>query len=78
MDLLREEYKEAAEAVTKLGYHSDMLDMVPQEAEAAEIPLDEEAQIEHIVRNKLINKPGGLFRTGLIVAKCKLSRCDGD
>ena len=59
MDLLRPEYKEAVEAVTKLGYHGDMLDLVPREAEAAEIPLDEEAQIEHMVRNKLINKLGG-------------------
>jgi hypothetical protein len=72
MDLLRAEYKEAGEAVTKLGYHGDMLDVVPREAEAAEIPSDEEAQIEHIVRNKLINKPGGLFRTGLIVANCRV------
>ena len=72
MDLLKAEYKEAGEAVTKLGYHGDMLDVVPREAEAAEIPSDEEAQIEHIVRNKLINKPGGLFRTGLIVANCRV------
>ena len=28
--------------------------------------------IEHIVRNKLINMPGGLFRTGLIVANCRV------
>lgn len=62
MDLLREEYKEAAEAVAKLSYHGDMLDVVPQKAEAPK---------EHIVRNKLINKPGGLFRTGLIVANCR-------
>ena len=72
MDLLKAEYKEAGEAVTKLGYHGDMLDVVPREAEAAEIPSDEEAQIEHIVRNKLINKPGGLFRTGLIVANWRV------
>jgi hypothetical protein len=30
MDLLRAEYKEAGEAVTKLGYHGDMLDVVPR------------------------------------------------
>jgi sugar phosphate isomerase/epimerase len=30
MDLLKAEYKEAGEAVTKLGYHSDMLDVVPR------------------------------------------------
>ncbi len=47
--------------------------MVPsREVEEVEIPSDEEDQIEHIVKNKLINKPGGLFRTGLIVANCRV------
>ncbi len=41
------------------GYNGDMLDVVPRDVEEAEIPSDEEAQIEHIVKNKLINKPGG-------------------
>jgi hypothetical protein len=72
MEKLREEYQEAAGAMNKLGYNGDMLDVMPHEAEEAEIPSDEEAQIEHIVKNKLINKPGGLFRTGLIVANCRV------
>jgi hypothetical protein len=56
-----------------VGYNGDMLDVMPHEAEEAEIPSDdEEAQIEHIVKNKLINKPGGLFRTGLIMANCRV------
>jgi hypothetical protein len=56
---LREEYKEVAAAVNDSGYNGDMLDVVPRDVEEAEIPSDEEAQIEHIVKNKLINKPGG-------------------
>ena len=58
--------------MNKLGYNGDMLDVVPQEVDVAEIPLDEEAQVEHIVKNKLINKPGGLFWAGLIVANCQV------
>ncbi len=69
---MREEYKEVAAAVNALGYNGYMLDVVPRKVEEAEIPSDEEAQIEHIVKSKLINKPGGLFRTGLIVANCQV------
>ena len=58
--------------MNKLGYNGDMLDVMPHEADEAEIPSNDEAQIEHIVKNKLINKPGGLFRTGLIVANCRI------
>ena len=72
MEKLREEYKEVAAAVNDLGYNGDMLDVVPREVEEAGIPSDKEAQIEHIVKNKLINKPGGLFRTGFIVANCRI------
>ena len=51
MEKLREEYQEAAGAMNKLGYNGDMLDVMPHEAEEAEIPSDEEAQIEHIVKS---------------------------
>ncbi len=59
MEQLREEYQEAAGAMNHLGYNGDTLDVVPNKAKKAEIPSDEEAQTEHIVKNKLINKPGG-------------------
>jgi hypothetical protein len=72
MEQLRKEYEKAADDVNKLGYNGDMLDVVPNKVEEAEIPSDEEAQMEHLVKNKLINKPGGLFRTGLIVANCRV------
>ena len=38
----------------------------------ATIPADEEAQIEHLVANKLINNAGGLFKTGMIVANARV------
>ncbi len=31
-----------------------------------------EAQFEHIVDNKLPNKAGGLYKTGLIVVNCRV------
>jgi hypothetical protein len=49
-----------------------MLDVEPVEVEEATIPADEEAQIEHLVANKLINKAGGLFKTGMIVANARI------
>ncbi len=33
---------------------------------------DDEAQIQHIVDNKLLNKAGGLYKTSLIVANCRV------
>jgi hypothetical protein len=33
---------------------------------------NDEAQIQHIVDNKLLNKAGGLYKTGLIVANCRV------
>jgi hypothetical protein len=33
---------------------------------------DEEARIQHIVDNKLLNKVGGLYKTGLIIANCRV------
>ena len=51
-----------------MGYNNEMLDVELVEVEEATIMADEEVQIEHLVTNKLINKAGGLFKTGLIVA----------
>jgi hypothetical protein len=33
---------------------------------------NDEAQIQHIVDKKLLNKAGGLYKTGLIVANCRV------
>jgi hypothetical protein len=72
MDELRAEYKNAAEILTTMGYNGEMLDVEPVEVEEATIPADKEAQIEHLVASKLINKAGGLFKTGIIVANARV------
>jgi hypothetical protein len=73
MDELRAEYKNAAEILTTMGYNGEMLDVEPVEMEEATIPADEEAQIEHLVANKLIiNKAGGLFKMGMIVVNARV------
>ena len=72
MDSLREEYTQAGVILTEMGYNGAMLDIAPPEAQHCVIPEGEEAQIEHIVTNKLINKAGGLYKTGLIVANARV------
>ena len=34
------------------------------------IPPDQEAQVEHIVKNKLITSAGGLYKAGVVIANC--------
>jgi hypothetical protein len=45
MEQLREEYQEAAGGMNQLGYNGDMLNIVPNKAEEAEIPSDKEDSI---------------------------------
>ena len=48
------------------------MDIEAREVEEIDIPEDEEALIQHIVDNKLINKAGGLFKCGIQIANCRV------
>ena len=69
---LDKEHKIAAKTLTGMGYNGTMLDCELPKVKKKPVFHDEEARIQHIVDNKLLNKAGGLYKTGLIVANCRV------
>ncbi len=74
---LDKEYKIAAKTLTGMGYNGTMLDCELPKVKKKPIFCNEEAWIQHIIDNNLMNKAGGLFKTGLISDCCKLQSCCG-
>ena len=73
MKLLVQEYNECSATLTRLGFNGCVLNLEPRKvAENETLPDDEEAQIKHIVDNKLISKAGGLFKAGIVVANARV------
>ena len=54
-----------------IGLNGAMFDIELPKVMVAPIFVDDEEKIKHIVENHLINKVGGLYKTGLIVANCR-------
>jgi len=69
--VLNKEYKIAAKTDGD-GYNGTMLDFELPKVKKKPVFRDEETRIQHIVDNKLLNKAGGLYKTGLIVANCRV------
>ena len=55
-----------------MGYNGELLDCKLPKVKNQPVFCDEEAQIQHIIDNKLLNKARGLYKTGLIVANCRV------
>ena len=55
-----------------MGFNGAMLDCELSKVKKKAVFRDNEAQIQQIVDNKLLNKAGGLYKTGLIVANCRV------
>jgi hypothetical protein len=55
-----------------MGFNGELLDCKLPKVKRQSVFRDEEAQIQHIVDNKLLNKAGGLYKTGPIVANCRV------
>jgi hypothetical protein len=72
MAALDKEYKIAAKTMTGMGYNGTMLICELPKVKKKPVFCDEEARIQHIVDNKLLNKAGGLYKTGLIVENCRV------
>ncbi len=71
MEKLVEDYKSASKELTEKGYNGKVLDLELPVARNATLLADEDAAVEPIVKNRLINKAGGLFKTGLLIANSR-------
>jgi hypothetical protein len=69
---LDKEYKNSAKSLTAMGFNGELLDCKLPKVKKKPVFCDEEAQIQHIIDNKLLNKAGGFYKTGLIVANCRV------
>jgi hypothetical protein len=53
-----------------MGFNGAMMDVKLPKVKKAMAFEDNEAKIQHLMENRCMNKAGGLFKTGLIVANC--------
>ena len=70
MKALSVEYRKTARVLTGMGFNGAVLDVKLPKAKKAMVYEDNEARIQHMIDNRCMNKAGGLFKTGLIVANC--------
>ena len=70
MKALSVEYRKTARVLTGMGFNGAVLDVKLPKAKKAVVYEDNEARIQHMIDNRCMNKAGGLFKTGLIVANC--------
>ena len=56
--------------LSRLGFNGGMFDIKPQVAEKIVSLETDEAAVQAIIDNKAINRPGGLFKLGILVANC--------
>ena len=56
----------------QLGCHGLGAWLEPQEVEERELLEDEEQMIEAIIKNKTINRAGGLYKIGVHIANCRI------
>ena len=62
MELLVEEYNGIGKQLTKMGFNGALLDIEPPTVGEKEIPADEEAQVQVLLKNEGINRLGCYFR----------------
>ena len=64
MESLVDDYSEVAEMLTNSGFNGNILNLAPRQVSRETFPEDEEAQIEHIIKNKGMMKAGKLYKVG--------------
>ena len=72
MELSVQEYEECAQTLNRLGFNGDVLNLEVCQVEENGYPSDEERQTEHIVKNKLVNKAGGWYKAGIVIANSRV------
>ena len=77
MQALSAEYRKTARALTGMGFNGGVMDVRLPKAKKAAVFEDNEARIQYLLDNRCMNRPGGLFKTGLIVANCnEVNECN--
>jgi hypothetical protein len=72
MKALHKEYKRTARVLTGMGFNGHMMDLKLPQVTAAAVFEDNKEKINQLVENRLINKVGGPYKTGMIVANCSV------
>ena len=73
MEMLVSEYEDSGAMLSWLVLNGGMFDIKPRVAEKIVALETDEAAVQAIIDNKEINRPGGLFKIGIIVANCGVS-----
>ena len=71
MAVLNNEYEIASMTLMVMGFNGAMSDCELPKVKRKPVFCDDEVQIQHIADNKLLNKAGGLHKTGLTGANCR-------
>ncbi len=58
--------------MTGMGFNGNMMDVKLPKVKKTAVFHDNEEKIQYLVENRLINKAGGLYKTGTIVANCSV------
>ena len=70
MKELHKEYKKTARVLTGMGYNGGMMNVKLPKVTKATVFENNKGKIQHLMENHCMNKAGGLFKTGLIMANC--------
>ena len=73
LELLVKDYEECARMLNARGFNGGVLNLEPPRVEkTASIPDDKETRIQLILKNKVMNKAGSLFKVGVHVANSRV------
>ena len=70
LELLTTEYEEMAKSLSEMGFNGEVMDLKARTVEERKFPEEEEAAIQELIQKKSMNRPGGLFKVGALVANC--------
>jgi hypothetical protein len=73
MKALLKEYKRTVRILRGMGFNGRMMDLKLPKVKAAAVFEDNEEKINRLVEIRLINKAGGLYKTGTIVVNCTVA-----
>ncbi len=72
MAQLVDKYSKLREELSGSGYNGDVLNLEPPVARNDILQAGKDAQVKEIVKNRTINKAGGLFRAGVQIANSRV------